>query len=171
VDESQVVREAAAGALKRLGDARAVNLLVATLKSPEAGARYYAVEALGALRDARALTALAAALEDPADDVRVHAAETLGRLGDGRGVKWLIARAAGKKDAQESIAALLRVMEQATALFDSESLQAVAHLDNVTQLQYSYSAESQPRTTELPVDCSQVRKFALEELMRRGVKA
>lgn len=102
----------------------------------------------------------------------MHAAETLGRLGDARGVKWLIALALGKQDAQDAVSALGRVMEEATQSIDSETLQAVAHLENVTQLQYATLADDDTATmVEMPVDCTEVRKYALEELMRRGVKA
>ena len=50
-------------------------------------------------------------------------------------------------------------------------LQAVAHLDNVTQQFAFVAGDEAPQKSEIPIDCSEVRKLALEELMRRGEKA
>ena len=111
-------------------------------------------------------------VKDADESVRFLAAETLGHLGDSRGVKWLIARAVGTRDALASVGALERILEQATRQLDTETLQAVAHLESVAQLQYSFQFGSEaPTATEIAVDCSQVRKLALEELLNRGQTA
>ena len=36
---------------------------------------------------------------------------------------------------------------------------------------FSLTGDAEPETTEIPIDCGEVRRFALEELMRRGVNA
>jgi HEAT repeat protein len=75
------VREAAAGALVRMGP-KAVPALAAALKFPDEISRLAALRALRILGpDAReALPALIAALKDKSVDVRIHAAHTLGQL-------------------------------------------------------------------------------------------
>jgi HEAT repeat protein len=118
--QHETVRRAAAQALGRLGDARAVEPLIQALvdvdeKVREAAAqalgrlgeislepliqalvdvdadvRRAAAQALGQLGDARAVEPLIQALEDMDADVRRAAAQALGRLGDARAVEPLI---------------------------------------------------------------------------------
>src|SRR5450759_2332909 len=64
------VRRAAAEALGQIGDARAVEPLIAALKDESWGVRRAAAEALGQIGDARAAEPLIAALKDPYADVR-----------------------------------------------------------------------------------------------------
>jgi HEAT repeat protein len=80
---------AAARALGQVGDARAVEPLIATLKDSDRDVRCAAGEALGRARDARAVQPLIAALEDPY--VRWTAAKALGEVGDARAVGPLAA--------------------------------------------------------------------------------
>ncbi|MGB5035022.1 MAG: HEAT repeat domain-containing protein, partial [Blastocatellia bacterium] len=170
-DPDSRVRAAAAEALRQHSSPISIGQLVTLMKSKDEGTRLATVEALGALSDAKSVAALAAALEDASEAVRAQAAEALGKLGDARGVKWLIASALSKRFAQESVPALQRVLEVATVSLDSETLQAVAHLDNVTQQFAFVAGDEAPQKSEIPIDCSEVRKLALEELMRRGEKA
>ena len=83
------VRSQAAYALRELGNARAVEPLIAALKDKESGVKMVAVAALGELcaqlGDAalctRAVQPLIAALGDSEVHVRIHAAEALDRIG------------------------------------------------------------------------------------------
>ncbi|HOS44611.1 MAG TPA: HEAT repeat domain-containing protein, partial [Armatimonadota bacterium] len=75
------VRVAAAEALGRLGDSRAVRPLVARLRDRPEAMRLAAITALAALRDVTALPGLRAALADRVAPVRLAAAETCMRLG------------------------------------------------------------------------------------------
>jgi HEAT repeat protein len=85
------VRAEAAGVLGRIGDARAVEPLIAVLKQDNRTVRYCACQALGKLGDARAVEPLIAALKDDDLWMRHVACEALGKLGDARAVEPLIA--------------------------------------------------------------------------------
>jgi HEAT repeat protein len=83
------VRRAAAKVLGQIGDARAVEPLVAALKADQVPNE--AAIALGQLGDARAVEPLIAALNSGSSVVEPEAARLLGRLGGARAVKALIA--------------------------------------------------------------------------------
>ena len=85
------VRRAAAEALGKLKDARAVVPLIAALEDESTAVRREAAEALGKSGDARAVEPLIVALRDKVTDVRLNAAEALGELKDARAVEPLIA--------------------------------------------------------------------------------
>lgn len=74
------VREDAADALGEIGDARAVEPLIAALGDPDDDVREAAAEALGNIGDPRAADPLRAALNDPVGGVRTEAEKALGRL-------------------------------------------------------------------------------------------
>lgn len=73
-------RSTAAGALGRIGDARAVDALLALLDDRETGVRRAAAQALGRLGDTRAVEPLVRALTDHDGEVRAAAAEALQQL-------------------------------------------------------------------------------------------
>src|SRR5664280_1165637 len=81
---------AAADALGQIGDARAVDPLIAALKSGGWGMRTAAAGALGQI-GAPAVEPLVAALTDRAGDVRTAAARALAQIGDARAVEPLVA--------------------------------------------------------------------------------
>ena len=83
------VRIHAADVLGRLGDSRAVEPLLATLKDSDVGVRHMAAYALGELKDRRAVGPLIAALRDSSYFVRGMAAWALGELKDPRAVEPL----------------------------------------------------------------------------------
>lgn len=91
-DMDAAARRCAAIALGKIGDARAVELLIAALEDEFSNVRQSAAWALGLIRDARAVEPLIAALSDPAQFVRVSedAAWALGKIGDARAVEPLI---------------------------------------------------------------------------------
>jgi HEAT repeat protein len=74
-------RSAAAEALGRIGDARAVEPLLPLLEDPATSVRRAAAEALGRLGDLRAVDALIGALADGDEDARTAAGQALERLG------------------------------------------------------------------------------------------
>jgi len=88
--EDTAVRERAAEALGKIGDARAVEPLIATLKDSDVGVRWTAAEALGKLGDARAIEPLIATLHHDNDRMHNSAAEALGKLVDTLAVEPLI---------------------------------------------------------------------------------
>ena len=108
-DRDRDVRSAAAAALGRIGDRRAVDQLIAALADQDDEVTNAATTALGRIGDVRAVDPLVGILGDSADgvgrrSVRAQAADSLGRIGDPRAVEPLIA-ALGDND--------LRVREHA----------------------------------------------------------
>jgi HEAT repeat protein len=89
--DSSTVREAAAEALWPIGDARAVEPLLAALEDESCGVRQAAVHALWCIADRRAVEPLMAALKDEDSEVRRAAAELLGRISDPRAMEPLLA--------------------------------------------------------------------------------
>ena len=96
-DADHHVRESAAEALGKLGDAQAVEPLCKALADADHHVRKSAAEALVKVGDARAVEPLCMALCDAYTLVRVYAAEALGRIGDTRAVIPL-RKALGDKD-------------------------------------------------------------------------
>jgi HEAT repeat protein len=85
------VRKEVAGALGRIGDARAVEPLIKALQHFAYDVRKAAASALGQIGDTRAVEPLIAALNVEDRDVRSPAARALGQIGDTRAVEPLIA--------------------------------------------------------------------------------
>jgi HEAT repeat protein len=74
------VRQAAAEALGKIKDRRAVEPLIAALKDESFSVRQAAAEALGKIKDPRAVEPLSAALKDARNgDVRLAAARSAGK--------------------------------------------------------------------------------------------
>lgn len=86
-----MVRRYAADALGQIGDARAVDSLIAALLDSDDGVRWNAANSLGDLRDDRAVEALARALGDDDENVQKAAADALGKIGDSRAAEALAA--------------------------------------------------------------------------------
>lgn len=81
-DRAESVRAAAARALSRIADKRAVNpLLERTLRDPSALVRMEAAAALGKIGDEKALESLRLAIADPDPIVRARAIEALEMIG------------------------------------------------------------------------------------------
>jgi HEAT repeat protein len=78
------VRAAALSTYARLGDPRAVPVIMAALKDSDIRVRAEAARTLGQFGDGRATDALIASLNDPASDVRIQATFALGRLRESR---------------------------------------------------------------------------------------
>ena len=90
--KSKYSRWEAAEALGKIGDARAVDLLIEKLKDKKLLVRWKAAEALGEIKDHRAVEPLIQVLNDKDEDwsARKSAAEALGKIGDNRAVEPLI---------------------------------------------------------------------------------
>lgn len=112
-DSNSEMRSAAASALGKLGDTRAVEPLIAVLEDSESNARERATIALGKLGDVRAVEPLIPALRDSNSDVRSAAATALGRLGDVRAVEPLtVALADMDRYVQKSVTEALAKIRQ-----------------------------------------------------------
>ncbi len=95
----------AAGALGTIGDAQAVEPLIATLKDSRWPLREAAAQALGQIRDTRAVEPLIAALKDSAGCVREATVTALGRIRDSRAVEpLLVARKDNDPDLRKAAA-------------------------------------------------------------------
>jgi HEAT repeat protein len=88
-DEDRAVRDAATGALRKIGLA-AVPALLAALKDPNGNVQEIAVALLKELPDPRAVEPLIECLTNRNWIVRMHAAKGLGVVGDARAVEHLI---------------------------------------------------------------------------------
>ena len=111
VDEG--VRRHAAGALGKIGDARAVEPLIGVLSDDDENVRWRAAEALGKIGDKRAVEPLIGVLGDEDEYVRSSAAEALGVIGDVRAVEPLI-KALGDENSgvrQHAARALVKITE------------------------------------------------------------
>ncbi len=98
-DKDYINRKEAARALKKVGDERAVDALIDSLKYKSWHSDYtilddvreFSAEALGKIRDERAVNYLIESLiEDPDEEVRLKAALALGEIGDSAAVDSLI---------------------------------------------------------------------------------
>jgi hypothetical protein len=76
------IRAIAAEVLGEIGDARAVEPLIAALGDAEAGVRANTAAALGWISDARAVEPLVASMRDAEAKVRIYAAVALGQIGE-----------------------------------------------------------------------------------------
>jgi HEAT repeat protein len=146
MQESSVVRRAAAEALGKIRDARAVEPLIAALKDANEDVQYTAAEALRSMVDARA----------------VHALITMA--------------CAHPEGAHRAIALLHELLERAAGGIVAEDLRALTRLNNVvgivTRTEGGPCGEGiLTYTSKEPVDCFQVRQLARQELIRRGLEA
>jgi len=118
------VRRAAVRALGKIGDARAVDVLVSVLndkKDDWLGVCEAAAKALGNIGDARAMDALIMTFsKEPNWYVRQAAAEALGNIGDGRAVAVLVAAF------KENVTRARRTDQGLIAAADKETLIAAA---------------------------------------------
>jgi HEAT repeat protein len=89
-DSSPVVRIAAAEALGKLNDTRAVEPLIQALNDEDVRVRWHAIVSLGKLNDTRAVEPLIQSLNDEDWMVQGAAAHVLGNLNDTRAVEPLI---------------------------------------------------------------------------------
>jgi HEAT repeat protein len=78
------VRAAALSTYARLGDARAVPVIMGALKDSDMRVRAEAARTLGQFNDARATDALIASLNDQSSEVRIQATFALGRMKEAR---------------------------------------------------------------------------------------
>jgi len=126
-NESQDVRKDAAEALGKIGDARAVEPLIAALRDTDSEVCRSAAGALEQIGDARAVEPLIAALGDEDASVRGAAAGALGEIGPEAGVVPALIQALGDEDknvrwhaawalkigpeAREAVPALIQALE------------------------------------------------------------
>ena len=80
----------AAQVLGQIGTSRAVEPLIACLRSENPVTRQTAIQALGQIKDSRAIEPLIAALKDTSPDIRLAVVQALGQINDPRVVKPLI---------------------------------------------------------------------------------
>ena len=91
--KSGQVRREAAEALGKIGDARAIEPLIAALKAEHKNdyrTRLNMIDVLGDLGDSRAIPALLELAADDTDDQRVWAAYSLAKLGERRAIPFLL---------------------------------------------------------------------------------
>ncbi len=97
-------RVAGLSTMSKLGDAKAVPVVINVLKDSDARVRAEAAQVLGVLRDKRAVDPLMNLLNDPSVEVRIQATTALGYLRDNRALAVLTALL-NDKDSRVSLAA------------------------------------------------------------------
>ena len=149
------------------------------LKSSDVQTRQRAIIGLSRSRDPRAKSALIAALSDESYLVRKEAARSLGEIGDGQAVKPLINLIEDSYHyaiAKTAVGALEKVLVRVSASLVFKDVQAAAALGDVSGVYYqprkgtAWFSEARSATPWI-MDCSQVRRLALQELTRRGRQA
>ena len=115
----------AALALGRIGDKRAVDPLLNTLRDSSNFLRARVAEGLGLIGDKRATIPLVTVLKDKDDIVRMYTVEALGRIKDERSVEALLAALQYEGTASEEAALAFRFFEG--QVFAEELSKALSH--------------------------------------------
>ncbi|NMC77990.1 MAG: HEAT repeat domain-containing protein [Chloroflexi bacterium] len=123
--QDQELRRAAIFGLGHMGDARAVEPLIAVLRDADSIVREFAARALGQIGDARAVEPLIVALEDNAATVVEAATMALNSLGVPRGVQaardaFLQRQEQASQTQQRRVDATEQVVTELCALLRSE---------------------------------------------------
>ena len=159
-DPQPKVRREAARALARLGDARAVALIVQGIEAAPDLLEEETVDALGRIGDPAAIPALVATLENPRPLLRRAAARSLGRIG-GDAVVGPLERAASSDDTDLRRAALQALRRSdavgsvaviARALDDPHPSVRVAAAEAIAELELSEAAPALRRALERKPD-------------------
>jgi HEAT repeat protein len=155
------VRQEATEALGKLGDARAVEPLIACLKDPQWSYRGLAASALGELGDARAVEPLLACLNEPNKAIREGALESLGKLGDARAVGPLIACLKDYAISDKAARALLKLGDERAIPALVSALDEWGYsspvVDALTKLGFRPSSESQDVYFWIEYDASRLK--------------
>jgi HEAT repeat protein len=158
------IRQAAARALARIGDERAVVPFVVALKHYDV--RDIAIRAL--IKFGRtAMEPLIAALEDNEPAVRQSIAYALGDIGDARAVAPLIEVLKDKASARFVEAGLRVLLEHAASSMSPAHLRLVASVDNTC---VCLQPNDCGHLVDGTLDCTQIKQLARQELIRRGLK-
>jgi HEAT repeat protein len=196
--QSSVAQAAAAQALGRIGQPRAVPALIVALRNVSSSVRRNAAEALGRIGDMNALdersalrdtgecvrsaaataldcvdasNALIATLTDDSENVRTAAVNALGQIGRANAIEPLLLHAEDNNSlAGPAIAALERICLRAAHDVSSSALRLLARLDDIAIVLHCWGAEewSAPWQELEWIDCSHVRQYARQELIRRN---
>ncbi len=196
-DESASVRLEAVKALSRIGD---VKPLLIALRERSAKIREIAAQSLAVLgwrpASAEERVALAIAMRKIDQcmlegsvavepllamlgdnekeinwDLLTEVIVALGKLGLPRPLPALLVVATSKKTvADVAIEAVRRILGAASGEVCTEALHAIIEMKSVVGLQYFHN-ECGGSYGDSPVDCSQVKQLARQELIRRGLKA
>jgi len=98
-DSIRIVKEGACKALGKIGDKRAIDVLIQNLNSPDESVRYQATIALGQIGDIKAVNPLIKIYQKRDDPlVRSEAAKALGMIGDPSALKILLSSLKKEKD-------------------------------------------------------------------------
>jgi HEAT repeat protein/beta-lactamase regulating signal transducer with metallopeptidase domain len=172
-DEVAEVRRAAANALGKLEDPRAVPGLIAALGDRESEVRAAAAEALGNFHDPRAITGLSALLTDSDRDVRKQALEALSQYESGvptdnilrllqdpdDELRHAAAHAVGKWKDRRAGPALAALVRDPSAEVRASAIESLARLHDAT-----HASAIQGALTDADADVRQQALDALEEL-------
>lgn len=147
------------------------------LKSSKDHIRRNAIKGLCKSQNPRAMAAVMIALNDESYMVRKEAAYAIGEIGDAQTVEPLInliEESLHYAIARNAVVALEKVLARVAVSVMSKDIKAAAVLDDVSGTYYesrkgmAWFSEAR-NGTPWKMDCSQVRKLANRELIRRGL--
>jgi HEAT repeat protein len=115
------------------------------------------------------------AVRDSEPQVRRRAASVLGDCNDPRAVRMLVQMTTDGNVAASAVEALGKFLKAGARETPEEALRSVAHLVNVAQFAGERNGANGNRlgrmlTQKRIIDCSDVKRLALQELGRRGVR-
>jgi HEAT repeat protein len=160
---------AAAQALGRFADRRAVPALIKALEASSAVA-FAAADALGDIGDVSAVDALR--LAQSYKDARVHLAASwaLIKLGDVSGFRGLLGCTRSPLTAARAVTLLGFALKDRSHRIDVDDLRLAAELHSVVQQELRDPDDMFSGLKDVTVDCGEVRALAEKELSRRGLR-
>jgi len=147
-NDDRWVRRAAAGALGKVGDTRAVEPLITALKDDDKDVRSAAVHALGELKDPRAIEPLIGAFGDRENVVREAAGATIVKIGspaveflitalknDDSSVREMAVQTLGKLKDVRAVESLIATLRDESYSVSSEGVKALCNIGSVNAIQ------------------------------------
>jgi HEAT repeat protein len=175
------VRSSALVSLERLGDRKALPVIVRALKDSDPRVRAEAARALGALADPAATDPLVAALSDTSAEVRINATTSLGRLKSSSAVPVLasllndrdprVSLASAEALARMRDAAATRILVKSLADSDGRVRARAAHVLARVSADTPIDGAAGPLAQALTDSDAVVRYYAVEALTSLGASA
>ncbi len=170
---SPFVQREAAEALGRVGNPRGIKPLKFLTEQSEEFVVLAATRALGEIGDPNAFDALLKVLEYSDKKVRNEAITALGKIKDPRAVRPLITLTKDADIAQCTVWSIHNLLKNNVSNITTDDLEELAKLEDVIQNQYVFGSlvgdlDGYKIQGVNPVDCTQLRQLAKQELDRRG---
>ncbi len=169
----------AAQVLEKLADQSLTEKLVDHLKHSTGMVAYRAASILGCIGDRRAVQPLIEAVTTDSNGAQedkslsIAAANALGTIADPRAVRTLVDLLSVKRAAKAACRSLENIVEKAAQHISTKELQEIAQMDSITSSEISQEhrddwAIRDAPYVDSPINCSQLKRLAAEELHRRS---